>query len=128
MKVFVIDDEECIRDSLKWYLEDLGHEVLTAPEPTSCQVYQGHDCSQSSPCGDALLIDYNMPKMNGLEFIENMKKRGCKGIAANKLLMSGNTNDICREKVQRVGCTLVQKPIDFSYVETWLKNLKSPPR
>lgn len=125
LKVFVIDDEECIRDSLQWYLEDLGHEVLTAPEPSACEAYKGHDCSKTAPCGDALLIDFNMPKMNGLEFISFMKERGCKGMTANKLLMSGNTNDICREKVRELGCCLAQKPVEFSTLDSWLNEIKA---
>ena len=105
---------------MKWYIEDLGHEVITAPEPTSCEVYQGHICNQESPCGDALIIDYNMPKMTGLEFIEQMSKKGCKGLAANKFLMSGNITDICRKKVQELDCSLAQKPIELSDLKTWL--------
>ena len=125
LRVFIIDDEECIRDSLKWYLEDLGHEVLTAPEPTSCEIYQGHDCSQEHPCGDALIIDYNMPKMNGLEFIELMKHRGCKGLTSNKLVISGNSVQICRNKVAELGCALAQKPISFAELDSWLEEVKA---
>ena len=33
LRIFVIDDEESIRDTFKLHLEGQGHEVLTAPEP-----------------------------------------------------------------------------------------------
>lgn len=124
LKIFVIDDEECIRDSMKWYLEDLGHEVVTASEPTSCEVYQGHVCSQEAPCGDALIIDYHMPKMTGLEFIEMISQKGCKGLAANKFLMSGNITDICLKKVRELGCSIAQKPVEFGALESWLDVVK----
>ena len=42
LKVIVIDDERYIRDSLRWYLEELGHHVITAAEPLACDVYHGH--------------------------------------------------------------------------------------
>jgi hypothetical protein len=28
LKIMLIEDEACIRDSLTWFLEDLGHEVI----------------------------------------------------------------------------------------------------
>jgi len=44
MRIFVIDDEECIRDTMQWHLEDQGHEVLTAHCPLICDIYQGYHC------------------------------------------------------------------------------------
>ena len=124
LEILVIDDEECIRDSLKWYLEDLGHEVRTASEPAACGVYLGHMCSQSVACGDALLIDYNMPGINGLEFIERLKKRGCKGITSNMLIMSGNVSDIDMVKAEELGCKVLQKPVHFEMLDAWFVEVK----
>jgi hypothetical protein len=28
LKIMLVEDEECIRDSLTWFLEDLGCEVI----------------------------------------------------------------------------------------------------
>ncbi len=120
LKIIVIDDEECIRDTLRWYLEDLGHKVQTAPEPLACDVYQGHTCCQDTACADALIIDYRMPRMTGLEFIELLKERGCQGMMSNILIMTGNAGDVNREKVAELNCNLLQKPVSYAELDQWL--------
>jgi CheY-like chemotaxis protein len=117
LRITVIDDEECIRDTFKWHLEAQGHEVFTASEPMLCDIYQGNCCSSESACTDVLLIDYNMPRMTGLEFIEMMSQRGCKSPPATKIIMSGNTGDIDVERVKRLGCQVVQKPFSFAELD-----------
>lgn len=124
LKIVIIDDDECIRDTFQWHLEDLGHEVMTAKSPEHCDVYQGHTCSKTIACGDVLLIDYNMPGMNGLDYIEKLKKRGCKGITSNLLLMSGNTTEIDMVKARALDCTVFQKPMTFDQLEEWLEGVK----
>lgn len=124
LKIVVIDDERSIRETLKWHLEDLGHEVLTASEPTSCDIYNGTLCTQNAPCGHALIIDFQMPKMSGLDFIEFLSARGCKGITANMLIMSGNLYALDRTKASELGCQIVQKPVPFSYLENWLDSVR----
>jgi len=124
LKIIVIDDEECIRDPLKWHLEGLGHECLSASEPALCDVYHGHACSQISACADALLIDYNLPGMNGLEFIERLKSRGCKGVISSMLIMSGNTTEIDMAKAAEFGSQIFQKPFRFEELERWLEDVE----
>jgi len=125
LRIFVIDDEQCIRDSFKWHLEDQGHEVLTAPEPVVCDIYKGHDCSEIYPCGDILFVDYNMPRMTGLEFVELMSQRGCKGHPSNKIIMSGDTTTIDMERVNRLGCQVIQKPVTLLRVDEIIDECKS---
>ncbi|PLY02853.1 MAG: hypothetical protein C0623_03090 [Desulfuromonas sp.] len=125
MKILVIDDEKSIRDSLQWYLEDLGHEVIVESAPFHCHVYQGGDCTNALSCTDVLLIDYNMPDMNGLEFIQVLKERGCKGITKNMILMSGDAMAIDMDVAEKLGCTVVQKPMSFDFLNNWLLNIKA---
>ena len=120
LKIFVIDDEESIRLSLKWHLEELGHEVISAAHPQLCDVFHGHHCSQDEACGNALIIDFRMPGMTGLEFIEMLLRRGCRGSTANMLIISGNTGDIDMAKVKEYGCSVMQKPVSFAELEGWL--------
>ena len=125
LKIYIIDDEPCIRDSLTWFLESLGCEVISESEPFSCQVYDGHSCGYDVPCADAILIDYQLPKINGLDFVEMQIKGGCKGKTKNILLMSGDITSIDKEKAEKLGCTVVQKPISLDYVRTWLESLNN---
>jgi len=124
LKIVLIDDEESIRDSLTWYLEDLGHEVIAAKAPEECFAYQGQHCQQDTPCGHALITDYKLPKMTGLDFIEAMVQRGCKGMTSNMLIMSGNATAIDREKAANLGCKIAQKPLRFDFVDRFLEEVK----
>lgn len=125
LRIFVIDDEESIRETMQWHLEDQGYEVLTAAEPKLCAIYQGHECSGEYSCGDLLFIDYNMPQMNGLDFIERMSQRGCKASAQNKIIMSGDITAIDTSKAKRLGCKIEQKPLLFSRVDEIIAECKT---
>ncbi len=69
--VYVVDDDEAVRDSTRWLLEANGFEVSTFasaeeflsklpdPEPIAC-----------------LLLDVRMPGMSGLELHEELSRRG----------------------------------------------------
>ena len=124
LKIMLIEDEACIRDSLTWFLEDMGHEVIDGLVPFNCEVYHGESCSGNVSCADVLLIDQHLPGMIGLEFIQLLKERGCKGITSNMILMSGDTTSIDRTKAERLGCTVVQKPMSFEFLGDWLENVK----
>lgn len=120
LKIIIVDDEESIRDTFRWYLEDLGHEVSTFAEPLECDIKTHCSCQKSTACCDALLIDYHMPTMNGLDFIEGQMKGGCKGDPRNILLMSGDTTRIDMNKVAAIGCRIEQKPLSLDTLETWI--------
>ncbi len=89
-RVLLVEDNDFIR---KMYLMKLGKsdaiEVLEAPDgPTALEVYQS-----SKP--DLILLDIMMPKMSGLEVLEELHKRGSKTpviILSN--VMSSETREI----------------------------------
>lgn len=124
LRIFVIDDEQCITDTFNWHLSDQGHEVICVAEPTACRVYQGHECNHEDPCADIVFVDKNMPKMTGLEFIEHMNNKGCKGMAQNKVVMSGSLNQADIEKAKELGCIIVNKPITFDQVDELINEMK----
>jgi CheY-like chemotaxis protein len=126
LKIMIIEDETCIRESLTWHLEDLGHTVVANDSPFDCAVYNGGTCSKKVYCTEVLLIDQHLPVIKGLDFIEELCERGCKGIRSNILLMSGDTTSIDQEKAKALGVTVVQKPMDFEYLEKWLSEVKVP--
>ena len=72
MRIVVIDDEACIREPFKWHLEERGHKVTTLDSPIGCDVFDGHECTKDTPCGDVLFIDYFLAGGNALDFVEKM--------------------------------------------------------
>jgi len=67
-KIFLVDDEPDIADSLKTGLERKGFDVDVYTDPTEALVkYKPHSY-------DLLLIDVRMPKLNGFELVREIRK------------------------------------------------------
>lgn len=69
--VYIVDDEEAIRDSLKWLFESCGYRVETYPGGENFLAA----CREGiSGC---LILDVRMAGMSGLETFDRLKERGC---------------------------------------------------
>ena len=68
--VYVVDDDEAVRDSLRFLLEASGYEVQ--PFDSAEAFLAGFD-SASLAC---LILDVRMPGMSGLELQEELARRG----------------------------------------------------
>jgi len=68
MKVLSIDDSASIRALVKDTLEEAGFEVETAVDGAD-----GLEKAESARF-DVLLVDVNMPKLNGIELVEKVRR------------------------------------------------------
>ena len=68
-RVHIVDDDEAMRDSLKWLLESRGLEVELY---TSAEAFLG--AFNSDFCG-CLVLDVRMPGMTGLDLHEKLRAR-----------------------------------------------------
>jgi FixJ family two-component response regulator len=66
--IAVIDDDTAVCDSTRLLLEVYGMDVLTYES--------GSDFLRDSPNVACLVVDYQMPGMNGLELVSELRKRG----------------------------------------------------
>jgi CheY-like chemotaxis protein len=126
LRIIVFEDDEAIRQSLTLLLRRNGYEVISASDPTSCPVCSTRKeaCSPESVCGDFLLTDNQMPNLTGLGFIEAQSRRGGKGIAANKAVMSGTWSSEERKKAKKLGCEIFTKPFRIEEIIEWLDERK----
>ncbi|MEY3201696.1 MAG: hypothetical protein RIR70_1246 [Pseudomonadota bacterium] len=69
-RVYVVDDDEALRDSLVWLLEAEGHAVETF-DSGEAFLEAAHD--EMSGC---VVLDVRMPGMSGLELYERLSSRG----------------------------------------------------
>jgi two-component system, chemotaxis family, chemotaxis protein CheY len=68
MKALVIDDSRATRRVISQYLREMQFEVTEAADGQ-----QGLQVLQSNEQPDVVLVDWNMPVMNGLEFIKAVR-------------------------------------------------------
>ena len=64
----VVDDSRVIRKVARRILEDLGFETAEAADGVEAMAW----CRTAMP--DAVLLDWNMPVMDGLEFVRALRK------------------------------------------------------
>jgi two-component system, chemotaxis family, chemotaxis protein CheY len=68
VRALIIDDSKAMRSILARMLRDLGFEILEAANGR-----QALDCLNSGEMVDIALVDWNMPEMNGLEFVRGVR-------------------------------------------------------
>lgn len=72
--VYVVDDDEAVRDSLLWLLEGNGFTVRPFPCAEDFLAAMGTGAArQAASC---LILDVRMPGMSGLELHEELLRRG----------------------------------------------------
>ena len=69
MRALVIDDSRSMRSILRRTLKDLGFEVVEAGNGKEALLRLEEESEL-----DLALVDWNMPEMNGLEFVENVRR------------------------------------------------------
>lgn len=68
MKVLVVDDSRAMRSILSNLLKQLGHEPVEANNGQ-----EAHEKLLALGDFDLALVDWNMPVMNGLEFVQKVR-------------------------------------------------------
>ena len=65
-RIFVVDDDLSVRESLKKVLEEVGYEVTTAIDGAEAQ------CRLNESIPDLLILDLNMPRRDGWDVLEDI--------------------------------------------------------
>lgn len=81
MKALVVDDSRAIRTILCRTLTDLGFEVGQASNGREAAGY----LDRSPEVADLVLVDWNMPEMNGIDFVRHLRRD--QRFAATKVMM-----------------------------------------
>lgn len=112
MRALVIDDSGAMRSILRQYMRELHYEVVEARDGREAL----ERCEQT-PNFDIALVDWNMPVMNGLEFVQALRAR--KEYDSMKLMMVTTENDAAHiEKALNAGANeFVMKPFTYEVLE-----------
>jgi DNA-binding response OmpR family regulator len=116
MKILTIDDQRLVTFSVQCILTNRGYEVETA-----CDGLEGVKVfEQFRP--DLVIVDYHMPKMNGVEVIEYIRTKKQSKIPI--LILSGNTDITIKEKGFELGIAdYLVKPVDLNKLVTVVSSL-----
>jgi two-component system chemotaxis response regulator CheY len=93
-KVLVVDDSPTVRQQVTLALKQAGFEVVEATDGADGVAKVGSD-----PSIGMVILDVNMPRMNGLEMLETIKANGQNaGLAVIMLTSEGQQSLIDRAK------------------------------
>lgn len=112
MRALVIDDSGAMRSILRQYMRELQYEVVEARDGR-----EALECVEKTRDFDVALVDWNMPVMNGLEFVQALRAR--KEFDSMKLMMVTTENDAAHiEKALSAGANeFVMKPFTYEVLE-----------
>jgi len=119
LAILVVDDDELIRESLVPMLEIMGHRAQSAPGGREAMVLLERGLQV-----DLVILDMNMPGINGAETLARIKARG----PEQQVLMASGYND--SEVSQLVngypGVNCIQKPFSMKELTLKLAQMFSP--
>ena len=108
----VVDDSRVVRKVARRIVEDLGFSCDEAEDGQ--KAYEA--CAQKMP--DAILLDWNMPVMSGIEFLE--KLREMKDGSIPKVVFCTTENDMAhiQRAMNAVANEYIMKPFDSEIIES----------
>ena len=119
--VFIVDDDEAVRDSLELLLESAGHSILafeSAPDALEA-------CRARLP--GCIVTDVRMPEMDGLEFQEKLSEAG---IDVPVIVMTGHADVPLAVRAMKAGAAdFIEKPFGDEAILASIEGaLKRKPR
>jgi two-component system chemotaxis response regulator CheY len=119
MKIcLIVDDSSVVRKVARRILEDLHFTVIEAEEGRKALEV----CREAMP--DVILLDWQMPEMNGVEFLAALRKE-TEGGQSPKVVFCATENDIAHiARALRAGADdYLMKPFDRDIVEAKLQEV-----
>jgi FixJ family two-component response regulator len=99
--VAVIDDDAAVCDSTCFLLETYDFEVIT--------YLSGADFLRDNPDIACLIVDYQLPGLNGLEFVAELRRRGS---LVPAIVITATTDHTVKRRAAQLGIReVLQKPL-----------------
>ncbi|MBF0522886.1 MAG: sigma-54-dependent Fis family transcriptional regulator [Candidatus Omnitrophica bacterium] len=116
LKLLVVDDEPIIRESLCEALKDEGHDVFMASTAEEAM-----DIISRKPI-NVVISDYKLPKKNGLELLDDVKKESP---ATEFILITGYSSvEIAIESMKKGAYDYITKPVNYDEINIIIKKIE----
>ena len=120
--IVLVDDEVTVRDAMHALLRQWGCELLVADGVESLRRELS---SLDYPCPDIVIADYRLRNnTTGLDVIEMVC--GHFGVDIPAVVVSGDTDQVVRQRVENWGCHLLHKPVSSEQMWKTLNLLLVP--
>jgi two-component system, LuxR family, response regulator FixJ len=101
--IYIVDDDEAVRDSLRALLESCDFEVQ---DFGSAMEFLAR---KNATRGDCLLLDLHMPQVDGLSLLEKMRAAGSQ---LPTVVITGRSDPVLKQRVLQSGAfALFDKPL-----------------
>ena len=90
--IMVVDDDADIRESLREYIQDLGCQVVVAVDGVHAL-----ECLDVCPPPCLILLDLNMPRLDGEGFLRSVRGDACRRCLAIASMTAGEHRGLPRE-------------------------------
>jgi two-component system, chemotaxis family, chemotaxis protein CheY len=107
----VVDDSRVIRKVARRILEDIGFEIAEAADGTEALAW----CRAMMP--EAVLLDWNMPLMNGIDFLRQLRKEPGGDAPVVVFCTVESDPDHIREALDAGAAEYIMKPFDGDIIE-----------
>jgi two-component system, LuxR family, response regulator FixJ len=102
-KIFIVDDDDAVRESLRMLLQSYGMEV----EDYASAVDFGRQYRPGN--GHCLVLDQHLPKLNGLDFLASSAGAG---LDLSVILLTGQGDAAIRRRAYALGVLeYLEKPV-----------------
>lgn len=109
--VLIVEDDPDIRESMRVFLEDEGYAVFEAPDGVA-----GLAVLRASQQGLIVLVDYRMPRMDGIQMLREVVKHAQLAHTHVYLLVTANYDQLPAaggEVLSALAIQSVRKPFDL---------------
>jgi two-component system, chemotaxis family, chemotaxis protein CheY len=106
MRALIVDDSRFVRDFLRGLLEERGIECEEAADGRA-----GLDQLHAGVPFDLALVDWNMPNLNGLEMLKQMRSEGYSGVKV-MMVTTEAENDFILRALDAGADEYLMKPFD----------------
>jgi DNA-binding response OmpR family regulator len=104
--IFIVEDEDVLRDFLRMFFGRMGYSVATASNGVEA-LDRFRDMKP-----DIAIMDNHMPEMNGIDVLRSLKSSD-----ANRVIMMSSDNRIFSESIRLGAADFVCKPFNLRFME-----------